>query len=235
MEVVVNMKKILGILMMAFILTGCSSVTYNLDIYVDSFEEKLYFEYGRSDGLGNLDTLIQDNIKNIPSLKQENVEYDVTSSTVEIAHKFNDAMWISQSDIIKTLYNTVLVNKKGNVTTVRLKGYNNSRFVCGEFDEGCMLTLDKITFRLNSEYQILASNADMINVNKNQHIWEFDAHTKEEVYFSYSDKIRWDVVIRNFIQSHMTLLIVIGVLLGVAIVGLIAVGIFVYKNKKNNS
>lgn len=234
MELVVNMKRkrLYLLVIIFFLLTGCSNVSYDLDIYINSFEEKLSFDYGSS-YISN--TLIEDNINNITSLKDENIEYTISGSTAEIIHKFDDIHFIEQNEVIKGLYDRVIISKIGNITTVRLQDYNNARFVCGEFDEGCLLTLDKVTFTLSSEYQIISSNADLINDKKNQHTWIFNEQIKDEFYFSYSDKIRWDIVVKNFIEKNSTILVISGIILFITIVMLVLVGIFIRKNKENNS
>lgn len=237
MELVVNMKKkylFLLAIVLVFV-TGCSNVSYDLDVYLNSFEEKLSLEHGGSDMPSDLDVLIEDNVNNMPSLKGGKVDYNVTNSEIEITHQFDDIHFIERSEMIKTLYDKVIITQSDNLTTVRLQGYNNTRFVCGEFDEGCLLTLDNITFTLSSEYQIVSSNANSINERKNQHTWVFTSQNKDEFYFSYSDEIRWDVVVRNFITKHSTLLVVGGIMLLIAIVLLVFVGIFIRKNKENNS
>ena len=53
-------KKILGILILVILLTGCSNVNYDLNINLNSFEENLSFSYS---DINNIEDLVKENLK----------------------------------------------------------------------------------------------------------------------------------------------------------------------------
>lgn len=224
-------KKILGILILVILLTGCSNVNYDLNINLNSFEENLNFSYS---DINNMEDLVKENIENSPSLVGKDIKYNITNLGVDINYTFDDILQIEDSTAIKMVYNDIRVSRVDNITTVTMQGYNNSQFVCGEFDEGCFLVLDKVTFNLNSEYKIKTTNADIKDEKNNKYTWILNSEIRDTIYFSYTDEVRWDIVIKNFVMTNFSKLILFGTIFIILILILIFGIKFLKKYKENN-
>ena len=228
------MKKTLLILiiMISLCITGCSNTTYNLYINLNSKGETLRFNY---ENIDDMETLLEQNISSSSTLSDMKLNYSVVNSSVEINHIFDNINDLKKSEAIMMVYNDVNVDVTNDITKISMHGYNNSKFVCGEFDEGCELVLDKLTFNLTSEYQIVSSNADIIDKSNNKYTWILTAENRDEIYFSYNNEIRWDIVIKNFIRNNSKLITIVAI----SVVLLILLIVFVYKFfkkvKENNS
>lgn len=225
-------KRLLVIIMFVMLLTGCSNVTYNLNINLDSFEENLSFRYSN---VNNMEDLVKENLDSSPYLLDKDIKYNVSNFDVNIDYTFNDIFDVEDSTAIGMVYNDVKVSRNDNVTTVTMQGYNNSQFVCGEFDEGCFIVLDQVTFNLNSEYKIKSTNADIVDEKNNKYTWILNSEIRDTIYFSYTDEVRWDIVIRNFVFDNSSMLILVGTISVVLIVVLIFGFIFLKKYKENNN
>lgn len=225
-------KKLLWIMILAMLLTGCSNVTYNLNINLNSFEENLSFKHSNVD---NMEDLVKENLDSSPQLVGKDIKYDVTNLSVNVDYMFNDVFDIQDSVAIGMVYNDIKVTHDGNVTTVAMQDYNNSQFVCGEFDEGCFLVLDQVTFNLNSEYKIKSTNADIRDEKNNKYTWILNSQVRDTLYFSYTDEIRWDIVIKNFIADNFSMIILIGSISIVVILILIFGIKFLKKYKESNN
>lgn len=225
-------KRLLGIMMLAMLLTGCSNVTYNLNINLNSFEENLSFRYSNID---NMEDLVKENLNSSPQLVGKDIKYNVTDLSVNLDYLFNEVSEIEDSVAIGMVYDDVKVTRDGNVTTVTMQGYNNSDFVCGEFDEGCSLVLDQVTVNLNSEYKIKSTNADIIDSKNNKYTWILNSQVRDTIYFSYTDEIRWDIVIKNFIADNFNVLILIGSISIIVVLVLIFGIKFLKKYKESNN
>lgn len=224
-------KKLLGILILVILLTGCSNVNYDLNINLNSFEENLSFSYS---DINNIEDLVKENLKSSPTLVDKNIKYNVNNSNVNINYVFNEIVEIEDSTAIKMIYDDVNVSRVDNVTTVTMQGYNNSQFVCGEFDEGCFLVLDKVTFNLNSEYKIKSTNADIKDEKNNKYTWILNSEIRDTIYFSYTDEVRWDIVVKNFVMKNFSKLILFGTIFIILILILIFGIKFLKKYKENN-
>lgn len=224
-------KKLLGILILVILLTGCSNVNYDLNINLNSFEENLNFSYS---DINNMEDLVKENIENSPSLVGKDIKYNITNLGVDINYSFDDILQIEDSTAIKMVYNDIRVSRVDNITTVTMQGYNNSQFVCGEFDEGCFLVLDKVTFNLNSEYKIKSTNADIKDEKNNKYTWILNSEIRDTIYFSYTDEVRWDIVIKNFVMTNFSKLILFGTIFIILILILIF-GIKCLKKYKENN
>lgn len=224
-------RKLLGIIMLVMLLTGCSNVTYDFSINLNSFEENLNFSYS---DINNMEDLVKENLENSPSLVGKDIKYNITNLGVDINYTFDDILQIEDSTAIKMVYNDIKVSRVDNITTVTMQGYNNSQFVCGEFDEGCSLVLDKVTFNLNSEYKIKSTNADIKDEKNNKYTWILNSEIRDTIYFSYTDEVRWDIVIKNFVMINFSKLILFGAISMVLILILIFGIKFLKKYKENN-
>jgi len=225
-------KRLLGIAMLTMLLTGCSEVTYNLNINLNSFEEHLSFRYSN---INDMEELVKENLDSSPQLVGKDIKYDVTSLSVNVDYMFNDILEIEDSVAIGMVYDDIKVTRNGNVTTVTMQGYNNSQFVCGEFDEGCYLVLDQVTFNLNSEYKIESTNADIRDEKNNKFTWILNSQIRDTLYFSYTDEIRWDIVIKNYIATNFSMLILIGSISIIVVLVLIFGIKFLKKYKESNN
>lgn len=95
--------------------------------------------------------------------------------------------------------------------------------------------LDDITIHVTSYYEVLSHNADQQDRDRNEYTWVInrqDAQNKPiQIVVNTSKKAR---VKRNLMDYFKENPFIIGVLLIVAIGGLIAIPVVVVKNKKNN-
>ena len=229
-----NIKKLFLILFLLIFVTGCGNISYNLDIRRNKIYENLNMELDDSYQISELKTIVEENINSYPTSKIKNVSYEVDSNNVNIDNWFNNISDLSDNEIISRLYNDVTVDISDNKTSVTFKDYNKASFECGEFDEGCLLVLDKVTVNLASEYEITDSNADLVDTKNNKYTWVLDAES-DDIYFSYSNKVLWNIVIKNYFKEHYDVIILTTVCITVLLGGTIILIKFLKAMKENNS
>lgn len=226
------MKKKILLLIGILLLTGCSTVSYNLEINLNSNNEKIYFEGVTG---SNIEQRLNLALKQNQNFSGENIEYNTSGSYVEIFNSFEDISNLNIYPTISMIYNHSEIIKNGNITNIRLTDYNNSMFVCGEYAENCSeVVVKNLIVNIISEYKIISNNADVVNESENKYTWYFNGTPKEILYFSYSDEIRWDIVIKNFIKNNLNTIVLVSILVGTLIAGLVFLGIFLKKMKANN-
>ena len=181
-------------------LTGCSNIKYTLKVNHNYNYEEISFDYGKTNS-EMVKSQIDENI-NSYDVNLDDISYTVTNNTAVINNKFKYLSQLKDNLFIKELYENVVVETNGNITNVSLSGINNSSFECGEFDESCDMFFDEIEFILKSEYEIVDSNADLIDAKTNTYTWKIGPNSGN-VKFSVSDNILWRILILNFISENV--------------------------------
>lgn len=227
-------RKIVFIIVLLMLTTGCGNVSYNIDIRRDKIYENLNIEIKNLELEESLQTLVEENINYYPEDVIKNTSYTVLNNTIDLNNWFYNIYSISNNELVSMLYEDVNVETNGELTTVILKNYNKSSFECGEFDEGCFLTLDKIEVNLVSEYEITSSNAEFVDTKNNKYTWILDINS-DDIYFSYSNKILWNIVIKNYVREHYEMLTIV-IVCSIIFIGVgIVIIKFLRKVKENNS
>lgn len=227
-------KKMLLLLLSLLFVTGCGNISYDIDIRRNKIYENLEIEIFDFHRDLDLNSIVNDNIKVYPSSEIKNVNYEVNNNKINIFNNFNSIKNLSTNKIIGMFYNQVDVKINDNITKVVLSEYNNTWFECGEFDEDCSQVLDKVNVTLTSEYEIIDSNADLIDKRKNKYTWILD-YQSNDLYFSYSDMILWNIVIKNFINENYDKIILWSVCLAILLTIIIMLVKFLKTMKENNS
>lgn len=236
MEGLVNMnkKKLFLILFLLIFVTGCGNISYNLDIRRNNTYESLNMELNDSYQILELKNIVEENINSYPTSTTKNVSYEVDSNKVNIFNSFDSIYNLSDNEIINRFYDKVNISVEDNITSVIFTSYNTSSFECGEFDEGCLLVLDKVTVNLTSEYEIIDNNADFVDKKHNKYTWILDSES-DDIYFSYSDKVLWNIVIKNYLKEHYDLMILTIICIVALFGGTIILIKFLKSMKENNS
>lgn len=227
-------RKVFFVMFLLLLTTGCGNVSYNVDIRRNKIYENLNIEINQLEQEVPLQTLVEENINYYPEDIIKNISYTVLNNTINLNNWFNDISSISSDELVGMLYEDVNVDINNKLTTVTFKNYNKSSFECGEFDEGCFLTLDKIEVNLISEYEIVSSNADIVDAKNNKYTWILDINSGD-IYFSYSNKVLWNIVIKNYVNENYEMLIIVGVCLVIFISAILFIIKFLKKFKENNS
>lgn len=239
------MKKKLLLLILLFLVTGCSA-TYDVEIYNNTVKEDMEF--------------IEDNSSKWDSEAQYGLTYrELLTDSVSYPYPaFNDAM-VDENDRIKIdgveYYDNKLIsesNKLGQKLSYHkftLNDFEESSIIkkCYQYftimtqDDNIILStsldnkcfdeypnLDFITVNLKTNHKVVSSNADI--VDGYHYTWNLSRETKDdsailitlkknEYIFNYENE---------FVKKIMYFVIIIGIILGVG-----SIIYFYFKNKRN--
>lgn len=177
-------KKVLLLSILSFLLCGCS-VNYNLKIdknleEVTTISAKSSEKYQESNLTDYLHSFLDSNITSYFNPDNADAEmgsmvdgieyYDIKNNDDGI--NVNGSFTLSdiyRSRVIKSCYNELSVQKNGDIYRI------NANDGCKAFDDYPLL--DKVTIDLEIDYDVISSNADM--VNNNHYIWELNSDNYE--------------------------------------------------------
>jgi len=233
------MKKLVIILLVIF-LTGCNvkydltitdkeEIKENFKVYVDN--EEILKEYNSVDEY--LDYYSSFYIEN-----QGKQTYDIKTresnpqSYFDVKNTYKNLDEYITSSTFLTMFNNALIDRTGNyvsfTTSINtfLQSIRNDNLV-SEHDA------DKsFEIRVKFYNEVTSSNADYIDKKNNIYVWNVNKNTtKDYMYFKIGPKVKYDIVIKDYIQTNLTTIIIIGA----CIILLAGTGGYIYiKSKKNN-
>lgn len=164
------MKKILGVVLLLFLLTGCD-VEYNLKIDDNTYLEDININLPHTDGwkqtVNRMSKVNQ--ISYINSSNEKNY-YDIKSSngySINYKYKF-DSSSILHSEAINRCYN--IVGLEDNTEDNSMTFYTNTVFKC-LYNDGRQV-IDSATINIITPLKVLDNNADKVEGNK--YTWVID-------------------------------------------------------------
>lgn len=218
------MKKILFLIPLVLIISGCSS-TYNLEIGNDSFKEQINMNFDKTQIPSEyIDEEIEIDDQITPLLEDEisaffsennkyykkNINYYDDYVDVKLSYNYS-ASEFKDSNSLNSCFESVIFDDKDSYY---IHVYGN--FYC--------LYSDEVTINIKTDNKVIRSNAT--SVNGNIYTWKINNDNKEEVdiEFEVSKGFPWKSIIKYSIIT------------GLSLVVLFVIVYYIYnKNKKNNS
>ncbi len=220
-------------------LTGCS-VNYNLVITNDetikenftiNVDNEIIYDSGMEidEFLDYYSHLYQQN-EGYENFKIETKEGKFISSFI-VKNDYKSLNDYIESFSFKYMFNDAYIERIGNYisfktsTNLKLEEMNNnieiSDFACDNF---------KISIKFYNE--VVNNNADEIDEKNNIYTWNVNKNsTKDYIEFKIGPKVRYDVMIKDYIYNNIFEISIVGSLL---LIILIVTIFIVYKSKKNN-
>ncbi len=228
--------KIILVLMITFLITGCADVSYNLDINKDLNVNEEVFITGTSDYFNNFYknlpiTIVKefyDDTKQIEPLKNNNYNYELKNDNVKypglLATKsYNSIEEYTNNTIFKgQSFSSITSNIKDNLVNINVSG-----FIPYNEDRTYGYNISNLIIKIKLPYVVTDSNADSIDKNTNTYTWKIDSNTTDKEIKLTFDKNK--IYVYNVsIYISILILIILGIIIGIIVLKLIR------KNKVNN-
>ena len=231
-----NIKKIIFVIVLCFLITGCASVDYNINIQKDLtvIEEvnisatKDYFD----NFYMNLPITIVNEAYNsfwMDSVKENNYKYELRKNnrpypSVYVSKKYNSlAEWSDKTIFKNQSFEDVVISNKENLMTI--KSINFLPYVDDQTD--IRFSISDLVINIKLPYVVTNSNADKINERTNTYTWLINEKTEDKVIDITFDKTK--IYVYNY-YMYISLLILILII----IVLIIIIIRYRIKNKTNN-
>lgn len=220
-------------------LTGCS-VNYNIVItddeivkenFIISVDNQIIYDSGmeKNEFLDYYSHLYQQN-EGYENFKIETKEGKSVSNFI-VKNNYESLNDYINSFSFKYMFNDAYIERIGNYisfktsTNLKLEEMNNdieiSDFACDNF---------KISIKFYNE--IVNNNADEVDEKNNIYTWIINKNTsKQFIEFKIGPKIRYDVMIKDYLYNNI---IMISIIVGLVLLLIIVIFMIVYRSKKNN-
>lgn len=218
------------LLLFCLFLTGCS-VTYNLTIDDNTFEENVVFAFSKSTtSYSELSFYLNDKIPiglSDDNKKFYNSEIKDVGDVYNLIYNFNhEEKFIENSYFVNNCYpNVSIINNNEIISISSGKGFN-----CFIGDDG--LKADSVKINIKTDLKVLENNAD--EVNDNVYTWNinYTNYSSKEIILKLenSDKN----TLENFKNNNGFLLTLVVIVIFIIVVSIIIYLIVWYKKRKNN-
>lgn len=226
------MKKIVYMIFVLFLLTGCS-VEYNLELKDDTFYEEISFNIPNvSDNISDYNYLKEQDFYAVFSkngMKEYKKETEIKDnvgianlSFSYIGKNYDDAVVFDQCFDV---HNVLLDDNKYYIST-------NGQFKCMTVD---YIEADKVVINFKTEYDVIDHNAD--DVNDNIYSWEFnDSNFNNKQIKLVVDKTSHEISEKevNVADRNDTLLLIGGIIGGILLLALVVAIVIKIFGKANN-
>ena len=95
------------------LLTGCSNISYELQINRKNNKQLVNFNY--SDNKSEMEKILKENLKENINLKNQNIEYSLDYSNASIFNVFDNINELNNSAALYMVYNDVEVKEADNI------------------------------------------------------------------------------------------------------------------------
>ena len=228
-------KKILLFLTIIFF-TGCTC-DYNLTI---DNKKRVYEDATFMDDNSNIlkyDSSVQEFLYN-----RENEFYDYNSTRIyendmsglNVKRSYNSIDEYVQSSLYLRAFEKSYIVKDKDFYKFETSGqYYRNNIFSNSLESTFKYNIDKINIKIKFYNEVISSNADEIDKANNIYTWTIDKESlNESISFQLSNKVRFDVMFKDFIYRNKITLIVICGILVVVVFSLIKLRQVM---KKNNS
>lgn len=223
------MKKLILIICLVFLMTGCD-VTYNLTIDEDTFDEKVNMSFSKQDvDYNHLTIYLEDKIpafftKDESERKFYNVDIVDNGNFYDLVYSYkHNFETIRKSYFASNCYQKMSITSNDEEIVIS----SGDGIACFIGDDG--LRADSMTINLTTELKVLDNNADKINGNTYTWIVNENNYLDKSVYFRLQKKPNLDVDKNN--ASYLMLIVV----LSIVIVGFLIYLFVRHKKKKSNA
>lgn len=215
-------KKLWLVLVVILLSTGCSDINYKITIQKDNIiQESLSLIPVEIEKIN-----LTENINFYNAHEGNPVKYEMQElkkGKIKIFANYENASELKYSLFATKFFEVIEINKDLNDTTViEATKYNSGILNCNNSYNDICYDIDEIKIIINSEYEVLETNADTEDYSKNTFEWILDKNMIDKnIIIKFSDNLRYDVILRNMIISHKGIIIAISAItLSIAIAGL---------------
>lgn len=237
------MKKIVKKLMLIlsiFFITGCS-VNYDLLIQANGkVDEKIKLTIPNEEIIVT-DKNIKKTVKNEINtyLKFDNYrayefkpQYYRNSTDVLISRSYENLEQYKNSVFLKNLFDQLYVFPIKKDTVIQTGGNYHYSYLYGGGENANNSKISSATLTIILEHDVVESNADKVDKNNNTFTWYLDKNNKtKEIYIRFSDKLRYDIIIKNFIFKNIFHILIWSSLIITLLVGFVYL---LYQQRKHN-
>lgn len=234
------MKKIIFCILMLLFLTGCD-VQYDLVVTNKEKIRETIYVYVNNNIISNNSMSIDEYLDYYSNLYMSNPGYEGIKIDTKKGDKisyfvakneYNSLDDYVSSYTFKNMFNSATIERVGNYvsfTTSKnayLESIKNDELI----SEQSKYNSFKISIKF---YNKLANhNADEYDEKNNIYSWNINENsTKDYIYFKIGPDVRYDVMIKDFIQNNI---LVISVLGGILLISIIVILYVIIKIRKNN-
>ena len=234
------MKKIILIIVTLIFLTGCE-VKYDLVITDKETVKESFNVYVDNNEIYKSGMTIQEYLDYYSHLYLENEGYenfvvkgieDKNVSRFLVKRNYSNLDDYIKSYSFKNLFNTASIERIGSYISFTTS--NNTYLESIKNDEILSENNENYTYEINIKFynEVVNHNADKIDEKNNIYTWTIDKNTiKNNIYFKIGPDVRYDVVIKDYIQNNIITISLIG---GLLIILILFCGYVYIKIKKNN-
>ena len=234
------MKKIILIIVTLIFLTGCE-VKYDLVITDKETVKESFNVYVDNNEIYKSGVTIQEYLDYYSHLYLENEGYenfvvkgieDKNVSRFLVKRNYSNLDDYIKSYSFKNLFNTASIERIGSYISFTTS--NNTYLESIKNDEILSENNENYTYEINIKFynEVVNHNADKIDEKNNIYTWTIDKNTiKNNIYFKIGPDVRYDVVIKDYIQNNIITISLIG---GLLIILILFCGYVYVKIKKNN-
>ena len=208
------MKKNIFLLLILFLLTGCScryDITINKDLTIDEEiiiygTNRLYSAYYKT----NKVDVLKENLENyLEELKENNYEYKLIEEGephIVITKKYQDIEnYLNNSLFFNDYFDEISYNKDGNIVSIETMGFNPN-----EEDNPDRFYVEKLEVNIKNAYEINDSNSLIIDDNTNTYKYNLLEDSNDfKIFLSYDLSKRFNPHKKNLIYIVIAILIII--------------------------
>ena len=233
------MKKVL-ILLILLCLTGCS-VQYDLTITDKQQVKEKFYVYVDNDKMLKSHSSIDEYLDYYSNLYTQNEGYEKYKVTTKkskpssyfiVKNNYKDLNEYVNSYSFKSMFNDASIEKVGNYTSFKttknayLESIKNNQLISDD------TKYESFEISIKFYNEVVSSNADKINKKNNVYTWIVSEDNETDyIHFKIGPKVKYNVIIKDYIQNNIASIIVIGA----TITTLLVIGAYIYiKGKKNN-
>ena len=215
-----KLKKMFIILVVSFLLTGCASVKYNLNIEKDlEVQEEVYIsatsEYFNN-FYKNLPITIVKEFYNsdeiMKPLKDNNYQYElleekVTYPTVFVQKKYNSLDEYANNTIFKNQsFEEIFVTTNGSSVTLEMKGF----LPYLEDEDNARYSISNVNINIKLPYIVSKHNANKYDAKNNTYTWNINKDTTDKkIELSFDKNKRYIYNIYMYISMFILFLIIV--------------------------
>lgn len=208
------MKKNIFLLLILFLLTGCScryDITINKDLTIDEEiiiygTNRLYNAYYKT----NKVDVLKENLENyLEELNENNYEYKLIEEGephIIITKKYQDIEnYLNNSLFFNDYFDEISYNKEGNIVSIETMGFNPN-----EEDNPDRFYVEKLEVNIKNAYEINDSNSLIIDDNTNTYKYNLLEDSNDfKIFLSYDLSKRFNPHKKNLIYIVIAVLIII--------------------------
>lgn len=216
-------KKILLIIAVIFLITGCS-VDYKATVYSNYRVKETASFIGRNDILinynENIDTYLDSQIDSYEKISlfktyKFNKKINDDFSYVKSTKIYRNLKSYIKSPIIEQLFEDIDIKEENGTVTFTTIGetYYGQYFDDNQKHEPEFF-IDEITIKLRFHNEIIEHNADHLNVAENTLEWNINSNNQEpKLYFKLGSSKKYDIILIDMIYDNKITIGIIGILL----------------------